>query len=208
MWGKAYLRLPLVQWNSCVNQQPHKCATNNFLTWIWHHLSSLFVVWALNLNAVLMSSVFWAVKEGLIFMGLIGESLQDHFMFVLFLPLTFIKVNTLTHKGAMSAQQRFIIITLNHKRCCFKHSSIWLSSSQSHIRRGHHWSVTSVGSVCDVMLSMRTVPTTPVYICLNLSRQIVLRLKKIIKRDSKSARLSFCCGAQKKIFWRMFTLLF
>lgn len=65
-----------------------------------------------------------------------GSHFKSTFMFVLFLPLTFIKVNALTHKGAMSTQQRFII-TLNHKRCCFKHSFICLSSSQSHIRRGH-----------------------------------------------------------------------
>lgn len=83
-----------------------------------------------------------------------GPYRGSHFMFVLFLPLTFIKVNALTHKRAMSAQQRFII-TLNHKRSCFKHSLICLSSSQSHIRRGHQWSQFSVQ--CDVMLSMRTV---------------------------------------------------
>lgn len=83
-------------------------------------------------------------------------SLQEHFMFVLFLPLTFIKVNALTHKGAMSTQQRFII-TLNHKRCCFKHSLIWLSCSQSHILGEDISDPTLVQ--CDVMLSMRTVPS-------------------------------------------------
>lgn len=69
----------------------------------------------------------------------------------------------MTHKRSLSIQQNWIN-TADHQRAMF-YTQITLSFLVSYIRRGHRWSKASkclVWQYCDIMLSMSSVPTTPV----------------------------------------------